>query len=188
MLCHVATPSPPHWTADNIITGQVHQFYIARETWARVMKPEHPSLYIHRSSLGYMALMIAGIVYLGRRRTRLSYSSLGMLCLLPAVVAYIAGAIALKHNVEPRMLNPWLVFMLLPPFYGGIACIALAAIDWIGPDKVHRKIHSLCRTPAQRRRERVANGQCAHCGYDLRGNPMNACPECGCAPGHVPVV
>jgi hypothetical protein len=33
--------------------------------------------------------------------------------------------------------------------------------------------------PAARRRDRLAKGQCPHCGYDLTGNVSGACPECG---------
>ena len=33
--------------------------------------------------------------------------------------------------------------------------------------------------PADRLRERLANGQCEHCGYDLTGNASGVCPECG---------
>ncbi len=30
-----------------------------------------------------------------------------------------------------------------------------------------------------RRRLRMSRGRCAGCGYDLRGSPSSACPECG---------
>jgi hypothetical protein len=29
------------------------------------------------------------------------------------------------------------------------------------------------------RRDRRSRGACANCGYDLRGDPASACPECG---------
>jgi hypothetical protein len=31
----------------------------------------------------------------------------------------------------------------------------------------------------QRRAERIANGYCSACGYDLTGNVSGVCPECG---------
>ncbi|UCD74193.1 MAG: hypothetical protein JSV91_10430 [Phycisphaerales bacterium] len=33
--------------------------------------------------------------------------------------------------------------------------------------------------PAVRRAVRAFNGRCTNCGYDLRGTPGTACPECG---------
>jgi hypothetical protein len=33
--------------------------------------------------------------------------------------------------------------------------------------------------PEQIRRKRLDNGLCVHCGYDLRGNVSDVCPECG---------
>ena len=35
--------------------------------------------------------------------------------------------------------------------------------------------------PNELRRERLAKGQCPHCGYDLTGNVSGVCPECGSA-------
>jgi hypothetical protein len=32
---------------------------------------------------------------------------------------------------------------------------------------------------AVRKRDRLANGKCGDCGYDLNGNISGACPECG---------
>lgn len=32
-----------------------------------------------------------------------------------------------------------------------------------------------------RRQRRLRDGQCVHCGYDLRGNVSGRCPECGAA-------
>ena len=33
--------------------------------------------------------------------------------------------------------------------------------------------------PHEIRAERLANGQCLRCGYDLTGNISGMCPECG---------
>jgi len=33
--------------------------------------------------------------------------------------------------------------------------------------------------PQMRRLERMRNGLCVDCGYDLRGNVSGVCPECG---------
>jgi hypothetical protein len=33
--------------------------------------------------------------------------------------------------------------------------------------------------PHELQRQRLAKGQCPHCGYDLTGNVSGVCPECG---------
>ncbi len=38
----------------------------------------------------------------------------------------------------------------------------------------------LLYTPRRRRRQRLEQGLCVRCGYDLRGNASGQCPECGC--------
>jgi len=54
----------------------------------------------------------------------------------------------------------------------GIPLWAVALLTAIAP------VTWLARRPARRRRQRLAIGLCASCGYDLRATP-DACPECG---------
>ena len=37
----------------------------------------------------------------------------------------------------------------------------------------------LLSTPRRRRRQRMEQGLCVRCGYDLRGSESSRCPECG---------
>lgn len=185
MLQNVTRLTPP-LTLHALTTGQVHRFYLAPQTWSALGQVGPTIFWIDQPSLVYITLMTAGITWLGRRRTRLSFSALGMIGLLSAAVMYIAGAIALRNNADPSGAGPWLAKMIMSQFYAGVVCVAYAAIDWYGPDKLVSRARLVCRTPAQRRHDRMANGQCAHCGYDLRGNPAAPCPECGWTAGHVP--
>jgi hypothetical protein len=71
-----------------------------------------------------------------------------------------------KGGSAPRILP------LLPLFPGfAINTILYAAIVWV-----------LFAVPgAVRRRVRRKRGQCALCGYSMRGSVGNVCPECGAA-------
>ena len=58
----------------------------------------------------------------------------------------------------------------------GVPFWALAVLTAIPP------VAWFVRSPARRRRRRLAQGLCARCGYDLRATP-GRCPECGADPG-----
>jgi hypothetical protein len=73
-----------------------------------------------------------------------------------------------SHNTKPSF--GWRALPLMPIFPGfAINTIFYAAIVWV-----------LFAVPgAIRRRVRRKRGQCAACGYSLRENPSEKCPECG---------
>jgi len=48
-------------------------------------------------------------------------------------------------------------------------------------------LYSLLDIATQRRRKRLAAGQCVACGYDLRHTP-DRCPECGLVPTDIPPI
>jgi hypothetical protein len=82
---------------------------------------------------------------------------------------------------DPAAPIPWLRHWQLPlnPLWPGFAIdTALYATSW----------WALLFTPlplyrTARRRLRVSRGTCGACGYDLKGSPGRACPECGHAAG-----
>ena len=81
-----------------------------------------------------------------------------------------AGSIAtVRYTWQPR----WRAISVPHPISTGLLAILpfSAALLW-------------GRRHLQRRRERRAEGCCAHCGYDLRATP-DRCPECGVVPGGV---
>jgi hypothetical protein len=50
----------------------------------------------------------------------------------------------------------------------GLALLAAGMLAWWKIDR-----------PYELRQERLAQGQCPGCGYDLTGNVSGVCPECG---------
>ena len=68
-----------------------------------------------------------------------------------------------KPDMDWRVRWAMFFFALL----GGIGILQLASMYfWLV-------------APAIRRHRRRSRGLCIHCGYDLRGSPTGACPECG---------
>ena len=82
----------------------------------------------------------------------------------------VRGGIALSPLVSPSGWSQTRALPLRPIFPGfAINTIFYAAIVWM-----------LFAVPgAVRRRVRIKRGQCASCGYSLRGNASETCPECG---------
>ena len=78
----------------------------------------------------------------------------------------------------------------MPPWFW-VTLVALAVVP--GVVMVLAGVVAMFVAPADydRRRRRLAEGHCVHCGYDLRGgtdvDPVTAlCPECGRPPFELP--
>jgi 4-amino-4-deoxy-L-arabinose transferase-like glycosyltransferase len=70
-----------------------------------------------------------------------------------------------KYRPQPPVLRL--------PYWPIVLCATVAPSWWIvGFRRCRRE---------QREQQRIANGQCPNCGYDLRATPER-CPECGTIP------
>lgn len=84
-----------------------------------------------------------------------SFRAIGCLCV--GLLLYALGVAATVYLPSRGLVG----FLLI---------VAGAGVGLIGYAWEHRR-----RRPAERR----ARGQCARCGYDLRGSESGVCPECG---------
>lgn len=132
MLKNLTGPSEPHLTEQIILTGQVHHFYMAAETWRNFPHEPGPiALYVDFTALGVMGAFIGAIVMLGRRR-RISWTLLGWAVVLSAAIPYVVGLYALRDNVVPERAGPWMATMLMSVLYAAIALSVLTVVDMVG--------------------------------------------------------
>lgn len=78
------------------------------------------------------------------------------------LIALIGGTFELRH--AGTALTVWLIFPLIVSF----------AWEIVGFFRGVRSGYEEAE-----RIERQRTGKCISCGYDLRGNPSDTCPECG---------
>lgn len=78
------------------------------------------------------------------------------------------------------------LYGLAMPVFTGIALAAVGRAPWwfwaavVAPlipmaFAAHKAVSRV------RRDQRISEGRCGHCGYDLAGNVSGVCPECGAA-------
>ena len=137
MLKDLTEFTAPHLTESNIVTGKVHHFYLAHETWQRFPTLPWPiSVFIDLRALGIMAVAILVVIYVGRLTLRMPYSAVGLFALSTAALPYAFGAITLANNAVPENAGPRLAIMLLSVLYGSAACAILALMDFVPPSRM----------------------------------------------------
>jgi hypothetical protein len=83
----------------------------------------------------------------------------------------VGGFALFSRHVEPSSPGAaptYVAYSVIAPYWFLALALGVPAV-WL-----NRRIIA-----DRRRRRRLARGQCASCGYDLRANPSGRCPECG---------
>jgi hypothetical protein len=90
-----------------------------------------------------------------------------------AEIAALLADLGVEHGLTRRRRGAWIGNAL-------ILSLLLPMATWVAFAVAARCAAVASRARVRARRERLAEGRCSVCGYDLRGNPYGAqCPECG---------
>jgi hypothetical protein len=109
--------------------GHITTLFTTPFVWSKYPRlPQLGCLFDLKAFLLVVPLLLV-VVYLLRVRSRRRFPILVGTCLAVMVVPLSAGAIALHENNVPEIAGPWLVVMLLGPFYVMTGCALLCVAE-----------------------------------------------------------
>jgi hypothetical protein len=147
---------------DNLQNGTDGMLFESDRGWIRFKHYSYPREFISQRGLG-----TEGITWTTHPPTRTDWAG-GHGTASPAVLWYGAGFGMIVGDYDHnRLYGPMSFRLFVVPFAFpfGIATVVMAIL-----------LPQLLRD--RRKRHRLAEGRCQHCGYDLRASSMR-CPECG---------
>lgn len=100
-----------------LVRGDLRPLFASATFAAALPAACHPSLLFQFGPAALMAAIGAVVLAASRRWPELPAAWLATIVLAAGVVPYAVGALMLRGNVVAEATGPWLIWMLLGPFY-----------------------------------------------------------------------